>query len=177
MIQTESSLSKNIVRNIRLQFSSLNWKKSDLSHFLESWWKQIYDHSIENHRRERTLISRLYNLYTKATRCLCVSMCACNLLRNGQTNLAKLFFVSSILVRGWFLAKKFRIQDPVFPKIRKNQDFRVLFDQFGWNSQVILTLIQICFNTNKFMNRVSGYQDPESGIFRKNPAKFIKNQV
>ena len=65
----------------------------------------------------------------------------------------------------------------IFPEIRKNPDFRVFFDQFGWNLQVLLTLTQICFNKNKFLDRVSGFPDPESGFLQKNPAKFDKIQV
>ena len=49
-------------------------------------------------------------LYYIATRCLCVCVFAAYLLRNGWTDLAKLFFVSSVLVTGRFLAKK--IPDP-----------------------------------------------------------------
>ena len=58
----------------------------------------------------------------------------------------------------------------------ENPDFRVLFAQFGWNFQVILTSTQICFNTNNFLDRVSDFLDPESSVFRKNLAKFGKNQ-
>ena len=41
---------------------------------------------------------------------------------------------------GGFWPKTFWIQDSFFAGIRKTPDFRVLFDQFGWNLQVILTL-------------------------------------
>ena len=71
---------------------------------------------------------------------------------------------------GGFWPKKFWIQDPVFPEIRKNPDFRVLFDQFIWNVWVILTLNQICFNTNKFLDRVSGFPKIRKNRF---PAKII----
>ena len=62
----------------------------------------------------------------------------------------------------------------ILREIQKNPDFRVFFDQFGWKFQVILTLTQICFNTNKFLDRVSGFPDPESGFFRRNLAKIVK---
>ena len=61
-----------------------------------------------------------------------------------------LFLLAPSWSRGGFRLKNFRIRDPVFPEIRKNPYFRVLFDQFGWNFWVILTLNQICFNTNNF---------------------------
>ena len=70
------------------------------------------------------------------------------------------FLLAPSWSRDGFRPKKFRIRDPVFPEIRKNPDFRVLFDQFGWNLRVVLTLTQICFNTNKFLDRVSGFLDP-----------------
>jgi len=87
------------------------------------------------------------------------------------------FLLAPSWSRDGFRPKKFRIRDPDFPEIRKNPDFRVFFDQFGWNFQVILTLTQICLNTNKFLDRVSDFPDPESGFSRKNPAKLGKNQV
>ena len=87
------------------------------------------------------------------------------------------FLLAPSWSRDGFRPKKIRIRDPVLPEIRKNPDFRVLFDQFGWNSQVILTLTQICLNTNKYMDRVSIFPEPESGFSRKNPAKLGKNQV
>ena len=35
-------------------------------------------------------------------------------------------------------------------------------------------LTQICLNTNKFLDQVSGFPDPESGFFRRNLAKIVK---
>ena len=35
-------------------------------------------------------------------------------------------------------------------------------------------LTQICLNTNKFLDRVSGFPDPESVFFRRNLAKIVK---
>ena len=106
-----------------------------------------------------------------------VCLLAAYLLQNGWTDLAKLFLLAPSWSQDGFRPKKFRIRHPVSPEIRKNPDFRVFFDLFGCNFQVILTLIQICFNTNKFLDRVTGFPDPKSGFFRKNPAKFGKNQV
>ena len=59
-----------------------------------------------------------------------------------------------------FRLKNFRIRDPVFPEIRKNPYFRVLFDRFGWNFWVILTLNQICFYTNNFWIGYPVYRNP-----------------
>ena len=109
--------------------------------------------------------------------CLRVYMFVLYLLRNGWTDLSKLFLLAPSWSRDGCRPKKFRIQDPDFPEIQKHPVFRVLFDRFGWNSLVILTLTQICFNTNKFLNLVFGFLDPESGFSRKNPAKLGKNQV
>ena len=47
-------------------------------------------------------------------------MFAAYLLQSGWTDLTKLFFVSSVLVRGWFLAKKFF--DPEFRFFRIKPD-------------------------------------------------------
>ena len=70
-----------------------------------------------------------------ATRCLfvCVYVCmlAAYLLRNGWTDLAKLFLLAPSRSRDGFRSKKFRIRDPDFPEIRKNPVFRVIFDRFG----------------------------------------------
>ena len=45
------------------------------------------------------------------------------LLRNGWTDLAKLFLLAPSWSRDGFRPKKFRIRDPVFPEIRKNPNF------------------------------------------------------
>ena len=45
------------------------------------------------------------------------------LLRNGWTDLAKLFLLAPSWSRDGFRPKKIRIRDPVFPEIRKNPDF------------------------------------------------------
>ena len=83
------------------------------------------------------------------------------------------FLLAPSWPRDGFRPKKFRIRDPVFPKIRKNPVFRVLFAQFGWNFQELLTLTQICFKTNKFLDRVSGF----SGKIRQNLAKIRFNSI
>ena len=57
------------------------------------------------------------------------------------------FLLAPSWSRDGFRPKKIRIQDP---EIRKNPDFRLLFDPFGWNSQVILTLTQICLTQINF---------------------------
>ena len=62
-----------------------------------------------------------------------------------------LFLLAPSWSQDGFRSKKFRIQDPDFPEIQKHPVFRVLFDRFGWKFQVILTLAQICFNTNNFL--------------------------
>ena len=72
----------------------------------------------------------------------------------------------------FIILSKLWIWNLIFLEIQKNPVFR--FDQFGWNFQVILTLTKICFNTNKFLDQVSGFPDPESGFFRKNLAKIVK---
>ena len=53
--------------------------------------------------------------------CLYVCMFAAYLLRNGRTDLGKLFLLAPSWSRDGFRSKKFRIRDPVFPKIRKNR--------------------------------------------------------
>ena len=55
-----------------------------------------------------------------------VCVFAAYLLRNGCTDLAKLFLFALSWSRGGFRPKKIRIWDPVFPEIQKNPDFRVL---------------------------------------------------
>ena len=103
-----------------------------------------------------------------ATQCLrvCMFVCLCPISSGTAGPIWLNFF---LLAPSWsrdgFRPKKFRIWDPDFPEIRKNPDFRVFFDQFGWNSQVILTLTQICFNTNKFLDQVSVFTDPKSSFF------------
>ena len=72
-------------------------------------------------------------------------MYVCNFPHNSGT--AELIWINFFLLapswsRGGFRPKKIRIQDPVFPEI----------------------LNQICFNTNKFLDWVSGFSDPESGF-------------
>ena len=122
----------------------------------------------------------LFLLSYIATRCLRACLFVCSRpISSGTAGPIWLnfFLLAPSWSRDGFRPKKFRIRDPDFPEIRKNPDFRVFFDQFGWNFQVILTLTQICFNTNKFLDRVSGFPDPESGFSRKNPAKLGKNQV
>ena len=131
-------------------------------------------------------VSFLYQYY-KVIRvfvCLSVCMCVCVSLNNSKTAgpiWLNLFLLAPYWSGDGFRLKNFRIQDPVFPEIRKNPDFRVFFDQFGWTwkFQVILTftLTQICFNTNEYLDRVSGFPVPESAFSRKNPAKLGKNQV
>ena len=99
--------------------------------------------------------------------CLYVCVCVCVCLHHSGTAgpiWLNLFLLAPYWSGDGFRLKNFRIRDPVFPEIRKNPYFRVLFDQFGWNVWVILTLNQICFNTNKFLDRVSGSPNPESGF-------------
>ena len=50
-------------------------------------------------------------------------MFAAYLLRNGWTDLAEIFLLAPSWANLGFRPKKFRIRDPVFPKIRKNPDF------------------------------------------------------
>ena len=114
----------------------------------------------------KLLIMRL-NPYSKVVRPLSVCVCVCVRLNNSGTTgpiWLNFFLLAPSWSQGGFRPKKFRIRDPVFPEIRKNPDFRVSFDQFGWHFQVILTLAQICFNTNKFLDRLSGSPNPESGF-------------
>ena len=102
---------------------------------------------------------------------VCVCVCVCVSFNNSGTAgpiWPNFFLLAPYWSGDGFRLKNFRIRDPVFPEIRKNLYFRVLFDQFGWNFGIILTLSQICFNTNKFLDRVSGLPDPESG-FSGNP--------
>ena len=69
--------------------------------------------------------------YLTMFECLRVCMYVTCLLWNGWTDLTKLFLLAPSWSQDSFRPKKFRIQDPDFPEIRKNQDFRVFFDQFG----------------------------------------------
>ena len=100
--------------------------------------------------------------------CLHVCMFAAYLLQNSWTNLAKLFLLAPSWSQGGFRPKKFWIWDPVFQEIQKNN--------FGGNFQVILTLTQICFNTNKFLYQVSSFLDPKSSFFGKIWQNFAKNR-
>ena len=72
------------------------------------------------------------------------------LLRNGWTDLANLLLLAPSWSRDGFQPNKFRILDRDFLEIRKNPVFRVLFERFGLNSHVKLTLTKIYFNTIKF---------------------------
>ena len=66
--------------------------------------------------------------------CLCVCLCVCVCLHNSGTAgpiWLSLFLLAPSWSRDGFRSKKFRIQDPDFPKIWKNPDFRVFFDKFG----------------------------------------------
>ena len=66
--------------------------------------------------------------------CLYVCMYVCVSLHNSGTAepiWLNFFLLAPSWSRGGFRPKKFRIRDPVFPEIRKNLYFRVLFDQFG----------------------------------------------
>ena len=83
------------------------------------------------------LLSLLYSNTMSA--CLLVCVLVTYLLWNCWRDMAKLYFLALSWSGVSFWLTKFRIQDPVFPDIRKNPDFRVLFDQFGWNFQVIFT--------------------------------------
>ena len=119
-----------------------------------------------------------------ATRCLRACLFVCSRpISSGTAGPIWLnfFLLAPSWSRDGFRPKKFRIRDPDFPEIRKNPDFRVFFDQFGWKFQVILTLTQICFNTNKFLDEVSGFPDPESGFFsgkiRQNLVKISFNSM
>ena len=86
-------------------------------------------HSMATAFFKHVTLSQTYLSYI-ATRCLRVCLLAAYLLRNGWTDLAKLFFVSSVLVTGWFQAKKFRIRDLVFPMIRKTRFWREIINYF-----------------------------------------------
>ena len=82
---------------------------------------------------------------------VCMYVCVC-LHHSGTAGpiWLNLFLLAPYWSGDGFRLKNFRIRDPVFPEIRKNPYFRVLFDRFGWNFWVILTLNQICFYTNNF---------------------------
>ena len=127
---------------------------------------------------EAFLQAAIHQYYKVIRVFVCMSVCVC-LHHSGTAGpiWLNLFLLAPYWSGDGFRLKNFRIRDPVFPEIRKNPDFRALFDQFGWNFWVILTLNQICFNTNKFLDRVSGSPYPESGFFRKNPVKSGKNQI
>ena len=116
------------------------------------------------------LLSLLYSNTMSA--CLLVCVLVTYLLWNCWRDMAKLYFLALSWSGVSFWLTKFRIQDPVFPDIRKNPDFRVLFDQFGWNLQVILTLTKICFNTNKFLDWVFVFRIQNPVFF---PEKSGKN--
>ena len=91
----------------------------------------------------------LWNQYYKVIRFVSVCVCLHNSGTAGPIWL-NLFLLAPYWSGDGFRLKNFRIRDPVFPEIRKNPYFRVLFDRFGWNFWVILTLNQICFYTNNF---------------------------
>ena len=92
-----------------------------------------------------------YQYYKVIRVFVCMSVCVC-LHHSGTAGpiWLNLFLLAPYWSGDGFRLKNFRIRDPVFPEIRKNLYFRVLFDQFGWNFWVILTLNQICFYTNNF---------------------------
>ena len=92
-------------------------------------------------------------------------------LRNGWTIWLNVFLLALSWSWGGFRPKK--NPDP-------GSGFRVLFNQFGWNFQVILTWTQICFNTIKFLDRVSGFPNPKSvfsGKIRQNLAIIRFNSI
>ena len=106
-----------------------------------------------------------------ATQCLFASMYVC--LQPISSITAGLIWLNFFCQhpswsQGGFRPKKFWIWDPVFQEIQKNK--------FGWNFQVILTLTQICFNTNKFLYQVSSFLDPKSSFFGKIWQNFAKNR-
>ena len=102
------------------------------------------------------LLSLLYSNTMSA--CLLVCVLVTYLLWNCWRDMAKLYFLALSWSGVSFWLTKFQIQDPVFPDIRKNPDFRVLFDQFGWNLQVILNLTQICLTQINFWIRYPVFQ-------------------
>jgi len=61
--------------------------------------------------------------------------------------------------------------------IHSSLKYSFLPEELGNKQTHKLTLNQICFNTNKFLDWVSGFLDPESGFSGKNPVKYGKNQV
>ena len=107
------------------------------------------------------------HLYYIATRCLRVCLWPISSWTAGPIWL-NFYLLAPSWSRDGFRPKKFGIRI-----LRKTPVFRVLFDQFGWNFQVILTLAQICFNTNKLLDQVSNFLDLESGF----PAKSCKNYL
>ena len=73
-------------------------------------------------------------MYSKVVGSLCVCVFVCVRLNNSGTAgpiWLNFFLLAPSWSRGGFRLKNFRIRDPVFPEIRKNPYFRVLFDQFG----------------------------------------------
>ena len=134
---------------------------------LKKWkaWRSQYFALPESNKENKHL-----SLYYITTRCLRACVFVCHLFGPIWLNL---FLLAPSWSQDGFRSKKFRIRDPDFPEIQKHPVFRVLFDRFGWKFQVILTLAQICFNTNKFLDRVSNFPDPESSIF---PDKSGKNR-
>ena len=129
---------------------------------LKKWkaWRSQY-FALPESNKENTHLS----LYYITTRCLRACVFVCHLFGPIWLNL---FLLAPSWSQDGFRSKKFRIQDPDFPEIQKHPVFRVLFDRFGWKFQVILTLA-----TNKFLDRVSDFPDPESSIF---PDKSGKNR-
>ena len=125
---------------------------------LKKWkaWRSQYFALPESNKENKHL-----SLYYITTRCLRACVFVCHLFGPIWLNL---FLLAPSWSQDGFRSKKFRIRDPDFPEIQKHPVFRVLFDRFGWKFQVILTLAQICFNTNKLLDQVSNFLDLEFGF-------------
>ena len=134
---------------------------------LKKWkaWRSQY-FALPESNKENTHLS----LYYITTRCLRACVFVCHLFGPIWLNL---FLLAPSWSQDGFRSKKFRIRDPDFPEIRKNPVFRVIFNRFGWKFQEILTLTQICFNTNKILDPGSGFsENPEKPISRQNNHKI-----
>ena len=108
--------------------------------------------------------------------CPCVCVCVCVRLNNSGTAgpiWLNFFFVSSVLVTGWFQAKKNPDQGSGFSgNPEKNRflgyyltNLPEMFREYTLDPKIL--------NTNKFLDLRSGFSDPKSGFFQKNPVLTV----